>query len=97
MNGNGIDLKPESLRGIADSFDPAAHVPLKLGHEPIKTGTPNLGSVIGLAYDAAKDRLVAKIRPTAALVRKNREGAFSGARAEAKRRPVRLRFSSVRS
>lgn len=78
MNKNAVEITPDLMKGLATSLDLSKHEPkLKLGHEPIKTDTPDFGSVVGLAYDEAKDRLMAKIRPTLALVRRIREGAFN--------------------
>jgi len=78
MNRNTVEVTPDLMKALASSFDPATHEPkLKLGHEPIKTDTPDFGSVTGLSYDETRDRLLAKIRPTMALVRRVREGAFN--------------------
>jgi len=78
MNKNTVEVTPELMKGLASSLDLTKHEPkLKLGHEPIKTDTPDFGSVVGLTYDEARDRLLAKIRPTQALVRRIREGAFN--------------------
>jgi hypothetical protein len=78
MNKNVVEVTPALMKDLAASIDLEKHEPkLKLGHEPIRTDTPDLGSVVGLAYDEAKDRLMAKIRPTMALVKRVREGAFN--------------------
>ena len=78
MNGNEVKVTPDLMKGLASSLDLEKHEPkLKLGHEPIKTDTPDFGSVVGLSYDEAKDRLKAKIRPTLALVKRIRDGSFN--------------------
>jgi len=78
MSGTVVEVTPALMKKLVDGFDLETHEPkLKLGHEPIKTDTPDLGSVIGLRYDEAKDRLMAKIKPTISLVRKIREGAYN--------------------
>ena len=78
MSGTKVDVTPDLMKTLAGSLDLEKHEPkLKLGHEPIKTDTPDYGSVVGLRYDEAKDRLMARIKPTLSLVRKIREGAFN--------------------
>jgi hypothetical protein len=78
MNKNVVEVTPDLMKALAASVDLEAHEPkLKLGHEPIKTDTPDFGSVLGLRYDDTIDRLMAKIRPTQALIKRVREGAFN--------------------
>lgn len=74
--GGEVKLTPEDLKQIAGSFaDPDEHL-LKIGHGPIVTDTPHYGNVTSLAYDEAADRLRATIKPTPALIRRNREEGF---------------------
>lgn len=78
MNGTVVKVTPDLMQRLAESYDPAAHEPkIKLGHEPVNTATPDYGSVTGLSYDSIADRLRAKIKPTMALIRQVREGAFN--------------------
>src|SRR5688500_5704366 len=74
--GGLVDLTPAKLAWIAKNFDADGYHKLKIGHGPIETHTPDMGDVIGLEYDEAKDRLVALSVPTDSLVRKNRAGEF---------------------
>lgn len=74
--GGTVELTPEKLAGIAGRFSPSADVKLKLGHGPIKTGTPDMGRATAVRYDVERDRLVAAVTPTESLVEKNRKGEF---------------------
>lgn len=74
--GGEVKLTPDDLKQIAASFtEPEEHL-LKIGHVKIETDTPHYGNVTALAYDESSDRLKATIRPTPALVRRNREEGF---------------------
>lgn len=75
MHGQTVTFTPENLTALAGTLDPEDAL-CKIGHLPIETDTPDYGRVKGLAYDAAKERLLATIAPTPALVRKNREEGF---------------------
>jgi len=74
--GGTVELTPEKLSRIASGFDPDGYHKLKLGHKEIDTDTPDMGDVVGLEWDATKERLFAAVRPTESLVEKNRKGEF---------------------
>ena len=75
MGGNTVTFDAPTLSALAETLDPEDAL-CKIGHVEIETTTPDYGSVTGLRYDAAADRLLAKIAPTPALVKKNREEGF---------------------
>jgi hypothetical protein len=78
MHGVEVDVTPALMKALAASVDLSKHEPkLKLGHKPIESDTPDYGSVQKLAYDETKDRLMATIEPTGALVKQVRSGAFN--------------------
>lgn len=74
MHGQTVEFNPANLTELAGRLNPDAQV--KIGHVKIATDTPHYGDVTGLRYDASRDRILAKIVPTPALVRKNREEGF---------------------
>ncbi len=76
MNRRPVKLTPEGLTELASTFDAERDHKIKLGHGRITSETPDYGDITGLQYDAQKDRLLASVKPTEALVEKNRKGAF---------------------
>lgn len=75
MHNQTATFTPENLTELAATLDPEEAL-LKIGHRGIETHTAHYGNVKALRYDATKDRLLATIVPTPALVRKNREEGF---------------------
>jgi hypothetical protein len=76
MSGQVVKFHAANLAQLAETLDPEEAL-CKIGHGPVETHTSSYGNVTHLRYDAGRDRLLATIVPTPALVRKNREEGFS--------------------
>ena len=71
VGGRRVELSEDDLEQIAAAFDPARSTPVKNGHG---TAAETVGQVLRLAFDSAKRRLMAKIRPLPRLLDLIRRG-----------------------
>lgn len=85
-NGN-VTITEPMLREAVKNFDMASRVPLKLGHEPISTSSPNLGAVSAVEYDAPSNSLVMTPNATEYGTFLAKTGGYTNASAELRRDP----------
>ena len=73
--GSAVEFTPDSLVALASTLDPESAL-VKIGHVQVTDDYPNYGSITSARYDAGRERLLATVVPTPALVKKNRDEGF---------------------